>query len=301
VRHRVQRVICIGTAVVDTIFAVERLPLAPGKSPARDVRQVCGGQGANAAATVSALGGEGVLWSRVGDDPAGDQIVRELAQWHVDTAAVQRMAGRRSVTATVLVDPAGERQLVYHMDPQLLEGAAGVPLAEVARADALMSDTWWPEAVLPALAEARARGIPALMDVERAPSASAAPLLELASHVVFAREGLAELTGMADIADGLRRCAGRSDAWLAVTCGGEGVYWLENRALRHLPAFQVEVVDTLAAGDVFHGALALALAERRPIDDAMRFAAAAAAVKCTRFGGRDGIPSRAEVERLLAV
>jgi sulfofructose kinase len=294
----VQRVICIGTAVVDTVFAVERLPLAPGKNPARNVRQVCGGQGANAAATVSALGGEGVLWSRVGDDPAGDQIVRELAQWHVDTAAVQRMAERRSVTATVLVDPAGERQLVYHMDPRLLEGAAEVPLAEVARADALMSDTWWPEAALSALAEARARGIPALMDVERAPSASAAPLLELASHVVFAREGLAELTGMADIADGLRRFAGRSDAWLAVTCGGEGVYWLESRVLRPLPAFQVEVVDTLAAGDVFHGALALALAERRPVDHAVRFAAA---VKCTRFGGRDGIPSRAEVERLLAV
>jgi sulfofructose kinase len=297
----VHRVICIGTAVVDTVFAVKRLPLAAGKNPARDVRQVCGGQGANAAATVSALGGEGVLWSRIGDDPAGDQIVRELAQWRVDVAAVQRMAGRRSVTATVLVDPAGERQLVYHMDPRLLEGAAEVPLAEVARADALMSDTWWPEAALPALAEARARGIPALMDVERAPSASAAPLLELASHVVFAREGLAELTGTAEIADGLRRVAGRSDAWLAVTCGGEGVYWLGDGELCHLPAFQVEVVDTLAAGDVFHGALALALAERRPIDHAVRFAAAAAAVKCTRFGGRDGIPSRAEVERLLAV
>ncbi len=92
----------------------------------------------------------------------------------------------------------------------------------------------------------------------------------------------------------------RTDAWLCVTCGGEGVFWLEGDALRHLPAFEVEVVDTLAAGDVFHGALALALAERRGVGHALPFAMAAAAIKCTRFGGRDGIPHRAEVEQFLA-
>jgi sulfofructose kinase len=103
-----------------------------------------------------------------------------------------------------------------------------------------------------------------------------------------------------DIAEGLGRMREQTGAWLAVTCGGEGVYWLDDGQVRHLPAFEVEVVDTLAAGDVFHGALALALAERRPIEAALPFAAAAAAIKCTRFGGRDGIPNRAEVERLLA-
>jgi sugar/nucleoside kinase (ribokinase family) len=94
-----RRVICIGTAVIDTVFAVERLPLAPGKNPSASVKQVCGGLGANAAATVSALGGAGVLWSRVGDDLAGDQIVRELAEWRVETAGVERMPGARSVIA----------------------------------------------------------------------------------------------------------------------------------------------------------------------------------------------------------
>jgi sulfofructose kinase len=124
-------------------------------------------------------------------------------------------------------------------------------------------------------------------------------LLELASHVVFGREGLAAMAETPDIAQGLGRMREQTGAWLAVTCGGEGVYWLDDGQVRHLPAFEVEVVDTLAAGDVFHGALALALAERRPIEAALPFAAAAAAIKCTRFGGRDGIPNRAEVERLL--
>ncbi|MDR0440933.1 MAG: PfkB family carbohydrate kinase, partial [Candidatus Accumulibacter sp.] len=63
----------------------------------------------------------------------------------------------------------------------------------------------------------------------------------------------------------------------------------------------VKVVDTLAAGDVFHGAFALALVEGKNIEDAARFACAAASLKCTRFGGRLGCPTRAEVEEFLAM
>jgi sulfofructose kinase len=209
------------------------------------------------------------------------------------------MPGRSTVVATVLIDPEGERQLVFHLDPRLLEGEVHVPLAEIARADALASDTRWPAASVPALARARARGIPRLLDVEPSPPAVVAELIGLASHVGFAREGFGALVGTDDIGLGLRRMRERTDAWLCVTCGGKGVYWLDGDQIRHLPAFAVEVVDTLAAGDVFYGALGLALAEGQPIEAALPFASAAAAVKCTRFGGRDGIPSRPDVERLL--
>jgi sulfofructose kinase len=81
-----------------------------------------------------------------------------------------------------------------------------------------------------------------------------------------------------------------TDAWLAVTAGADGVYWLDGDVLRHDLAFDVRVVDTLGAGDVFHGALALSLGRGQSPDDAVRFASAAAALKCTRPGGRVGIP-----------
>jgi sulfofructose kinase len=84
-----------------------------------------------------------------------------------------------------------------------------------------------------------------------------------------------------------------------VTLGGDGVVWLEGATSRHLPAFEVRSVDTLGAGDVFHGALAVALAERRPWAEALRFASAAAALKCSRPSGRGSFPTRREVERLL--
>jgi sulfofructose kinase len=81
------------------------------------------------------------------------------------------------------------------------------------------------------------------------------------------------------------------------------VHWIERtapRELQTLAAFSVRAVDTLAAGDVFHGAYALAIAEAIPVAQAMRFAAAAAAIKCSRPGGRSGAPTRAEVEAMLA-
>jgi sulfofructose kinase len=87
---------------------------------------------------------------------------------------------------------------------------------------------------------------------------------------------------------------------VAVTDGANGAHWRQGGGIRHRPAFAVNSVDTLAAGDVFHGGFALALAEGQDEAESMRFASAAAALKCTRFGGIAGAPGRAEVEQLLA-
>ena len=87
--------------------------------------------------------------------------------------------------------------------------------------------------------------------------------------------------------------------FLAITDGPNGIYWLERGALRHLPAFKVKAIDSLAAGDAFHGAFTLGLAQGRDLQDVMRFASATAALKCTHFGGASGAPRRAEVEEFL--
>ena len=81
----------------------------------------------------------------------------------------------------------------------------------------------------------------------------------------------------------------------AVTCGEAGSWWLTNDGPLHVPAPEIGAVDTLGAGDVFHGAYTLAIAEGRDVAAAARFATLAAAIKCTRSGGRAGSPTRAEV------
>jgi sugar/nucleoside kinase (ribokinase family) len=93
---------------------------------------------------------------------------------------------------------------------------------------------------------------------------------------------------------------GTTPSFLAVTQGPRDVLWRDGAALRKSPVFAVQAIDTLGAGDVFHGAFALALAEGRDVVAALRFAAAAAGLKCTRLGGSMAAPRRAEVEALLA-
>jgi sulfofructose kinase len=117
--------------------------------------------------------------------------------------------------------------------------------------------------------------------------------------VIFSSECLRATTGAADLAAGLERIARKTDAFLAVSNGPNDILFFEGRKLCQLPVFDIEAVDTLGAGDAFHGGFALALAEGRSEVDAMRFGAAVAGIKCSRVGGSAGAPTRAEVEAFL--
>ncbi|KAB2879903.1 MAG: hypothetical protein F9K38_10530 [Pseudorhodoplanes sp.] len=110
----------------------------------------------------------------------------------------------------------------------------------------------------------------------------------------------ASSSGRASMPEALAAIGARTPARIAATDGARGVLWLEAEAVRAMDAFAVDAIDTLAAGDVFHGACTLALAEGRPFEQALRFAAAAAAIKCTRPGGIAGAPTRREVEAMVA-
>jgi sulfofructose kinase len=291
------RILTLGITVFDTVLQVPRLPRHGGKTYATGRAEVVGGIAANAAIAIVRLGGEALLATRVGDDPVGERIVADLTRAGVDTGLVEWLNGVPSSISAILVDAEGERLLVNHGDPALFRGS--IDLAGIG-VDGVMTDTRWPEAAVSALRHARALGAPAVLDHDRGAERLASELLEAASHVVCSRQGLEDLTGTADVETGLRAARARTPAWLACTSGGDGVYWLDGETLRHLPAFPVRAVDTLGAGDVFHGAFALALGEGLAELPAMRFASAAAALKCMRFGGGSVSPTRAEVEALLA-
>ncbi len=97
----------------------------------------------------------------------------------------------------------------------------------------------------------------------------------------------------------MQRIARKTDAFLAVSNGPDDIVYLEGGALRRLPVFKIAAVDTLGAGDAFHGGFVLALAEGRSEVEAMRFGAAVAGIKCTRLGGSAAPPRRPEVEALF--
>jgi sulfofructose kinase len=290
-------IICVGLAVMDQIYSVERLPEAPRKHFAAGFREVGGGPAASAAVAVARLGGEVRLWSRVGDDPVGDRIVRELKT--EDVAGIKRIPAARSGCSAIVIDARGERMIVNfrgaHMDPD----PSWLPLADIRGVDAVLADLRWPEGSGRALAEARRLGIPALLDADAAPDREGRDAFAAANHILFSSQGLLEWTGLTEIEEALRLARSRTGAWVGASAGQVGVYWMEGEQLRHLPAFAVDVVDTLGAGDVLHGAFALSLARGDGVEVALRFACAAAALKCTRPGGRSGTPNAVEVEGFL--
>jgi sulfofructose kinase len=187
---------------------------------------------------------------------------------------------------------------VTHRDPSIEAATAPDPDALVSGVSLLLADNRFPDYVRPICEAARRRGIPVVLDADR-PTSESDPLFGIPTHVVFSSECLRETTGEADLGVGLMRMAPRTPAFLAVSDGPNPVRFIEGGALRTMPAFRVEAIDTLAAGDVFHAGFALALAEGRGEVEALRFGAAAAALKCTRYGGSLGAPARAEVDALL--
>lgn len=291
------RVVCAGTAVHDHVFQVETIPTSPSKHRAKAFRAVGGGNAATAAVAAARLGVPASLVFQTGDDTIGDAILAELADQGVDCGLARRVPGGVSSISAVIVDAAGERLILNYLDPAMpkdTDWIADLP----ADTGAVLADIRWPEGGLALLGKARKAGLPAILDADlpRTPNA----MMEAASLVAFSAPGLRLVTGIEDPEAGLRQAARQFPATMMVTDGERGVFWLDGGTLRHCPAFAVQAVDTLGAGDVFHGALAVAIAEGRDLEGAVRFASAAAAIKVTRFGGRAGAPNRAEVEALLA-
>ncbi len=294
-------VLCLGLASQDTLWRVPTLPTEPVKMRASDVLQVGGGMAATAAVTVARLRGRAAYWGRVGRDAVGEAIVDELAAEGVDTAEVRRFDGCRSTVATVLVDRAGERLVCTFIDPALPDETDWLPLERIAHFDAVLADTRWPLGATAVLAAARRHGIPGVLDADISDAETLVSLAAEASHTVFSAPALRRFAGCDDLAEALRQsCRARPPgAVFGVTDGERGSLWLIGDRVQRIPAPPVRAVDTLGAGDVFHGALALALAEGQGLEPSACFAGAAAALKCKTFGGRRGTPRREQVDALL--
>jgi sulfofructose kinase len=300
---RVPTVLCVGVAVLDEIFRVESFPGPDVKTKAHEFMAITGGNAANAAIAIARLGGRvifaGPFGGPAGTDMIGDRILAGLAAEGIDCSNCRRIPGLTSSISAISIDARGERAIVNYRDDRLAEARPQDPDALVAGVDVVLADNRFPEFVLEVCTAARARGLRIVLDADQ-PTRLTHELLTMCSHVVFSHEGLTATAARDDLAEGLMALRAHTPSFLGVTNGASEMLWLENNAVRRMESFRVNAVDTLGAGDVFHGAFALALAEGRDEAGAMRFASAAAALKCTRFGGITGAPRRAELDALLA-
>ena len=283
------RVICLGLSALDQIWRVDRLFSGVSeKIKSFDYSTLGGGMAANAAVAVARLGGSVAFWGRGGDDAAGREMRAALAAEGIDVENFRLFADGRSSVSGIVVDKSGERQIV-NFRGLFPETADWLPLGQVS-ASAVLADPRWAEGAAALFGKARSQGIPTVLDGDVADGEFFERLLPLTDHAVFSEPALAAFAGSTVDASlsGLARFNCRI---IAVTRGENGVSWHENGRTHHLAAYPVDAIDTTGAGDVFHGAYALAIGAGLIVRDAMAFAAATAALKCTRSGGRIGIPS----------
>ena len=247
------------------------------------------------------LGGRASICGPMGDakETSSRFIFDQMAHEGIETKHLIHMPGLVTPISAVMIDPSGERTIVTFRDPELWH--VKLPDFDTLLDDcaAILTESRCAEFCTELCAEAVRRGIPVIVDVDRAMSLREG-LLNASTHLVFSSEPLQETADVSDDAQALKKIAKLTPSFLAGTRGPRGTIWLdENGQIQETPAFPVHTVDTLGAGDVFHGALALAITEKQELRQAQRFASAAAALKCTRFGGAFAAPQRAEVEELL--
>lgn len=289
-------ILTVGAFAMDTIFRLEALPQGPGKVIPLDAVEVAEGMAAAQAASIVRLGGMSSLWASTGSDATAERMIAQLAAEGVDMSRIRRVAGARSGFSTIFMDRAGQTMIVPRYDSAITSDPGSDP--DLDAVVAVMVDVRWPAAARRALACARGAGLPAILDADMASAEILESLLPLATHIVASESAARLLTGR-DPGEAAAALASRYPAFVAVTAGAEGCFWMDGSLLRHTPAPKVAAIDTLAAGDVFHAGFAVGLVEGWPMASILRFASMAAAIKCTRFGGRLGCPNRDEVDEML--
>jgi sulfofructose kinase len=300
------RICTVGHAAVDHCFDIESFPSAPTKTPASQYRVISGGMASNASIAAARLGADVHLHGAVGDDEAGRFLARCLVSSGVRCSGLQQVPGASSSISAVIIDAHGERQ-IFNNRGDALTLAQPMDTSTLHGADIVMVDPRWMAGAETALRWARTNGVLSVLDGDLSPQADLLRLSALADWSVFSESGLAAFAPGLSTTDALRQALRDGSEVAVVTMGQRGVKWLRKTAdgavdgeVQSINAFEIKAVDTNGAGDVFHAALALALAEK-VLDDrsTIQFACAAAALKCMRNGGVVRGPDRAEVDAFL--
>ncbi|EOJ0052944.1 TPA: ribokinase [Enterobacter hormaechei] len=299
--------VVLGSINADHILNLETFP-TPGETVTGNQYQLAfGGKGANQAVAAGRSGANIAFIACTGDDDTGERVRKQLASDNIDIAPVSVVAGESTGVALIFVNAEGENVIGIHaganaaLTTERVEAQRGI----IAGAEALLMQLESPvESVLAAAKIAHENHTSVVLNP--APARVLSDELLALVDIITPNETEAEkLTGIRvenddDAARAALALHEKGIGTVIITLGSRGVWASVNGEGRRVPGFKVKAIDTIAAGDTFNGALVTALLEGKAMDDAIRFAHAAAAIAVTRKGAQPSVPWRKEIDEFLS-
>ena len=303
-----KNIVVIGSSNVDMVVKGERIP-KPGETIiGGDFHKAAGGKGANQAVAAARAGGDVTFIASVGDDIFGREAINGYQKDGINTEHIKVDPDHPTGTALILVDAKGENSIAVASgaNANLSESDLSNTHRVIENSDIILMQLETPVKTIEAAAEmARRSGIKVILNP--APAQKLSDNLLAQVSILTPNETETEILSGIEVTDenDARRAAkilmDKGVEIVMITMGKRGVFLYTQEESRMIPAFQVEAVDTTAAGDTFNGALAVAIAEGKSMDEAIRFANAAGAISVTRMGAQPSTPYREEIEKMMHV
>ncbi|MCG8398670.1 ribokinase [Bacillus atrophaeus] len=287
----------IGSCSMDLVVTSDKRPKAGETVLGTSFQTVPGGKGANQAVAASRLGARVTMIGKVGDDHYGKAIIDNLKANGVSTEFMEPVTYKDSGTAhIVLAEGDNSIVVVKGANDEITPEYAKQALEQLEKIDIVLIQQEIPELTVDEVCSyCRSHDIPIMLN-----PAPARPLkqetIDYASFLTPNEHEAAILFPGMTASEALTQYPAK----LFITEGKQGVRYSDGSKERLIPSFPVEAVDTTGAGDTFNAAFAVALAEGKEIDDALRFANRAASISVCKFGAQGGMPKREEVEELLS-
>lgn len=301
------KIVVVGSINMDLVIRTPRLPVPGETILGEDYQTFPGGKGANQAVAAAKLGAETTLIGAVGTDGFGDALIANLQAQHVHTAKVVRKPNTGSGIALIDIDEnSGENFIIVSgganrlLTPEDIMAAA----ESIRSADILVCQLEIPlETVHSALRLAKDNHVPTVLN--------AAPicvlpddLLKLVDHLIVNETEAMQLSGysiheLEDVEQGSAILLGKGIGRVVITMGAKGVNGVDAEERIYIPAYPVDVVDTVGAGDAFVAAYALSVAQGRTLTDTLKFSNAVGALATTRMGAQSGLPTAQEMDAFL--
>ena len=292
-------VVGMGLNSVDFLTVVPQFPEFNSKMRIRQFSKQGGGQVVTALVALSRWGVKTKYIGKVGGDDLGSFSLDSIRQEGVDVSSVRIEPEATNQFAVILVDGiSGERTILWDRDERLMYREGELRKEEICSGKILHLDGHDIRAAIQCARWAKEEGIPTVIDIDKVEPLTGELIQEI-DFVITSSRFPTLMTGIQDREKALIELQKHTNGFLCSTLGAEGAMALVNGEIFYVEGFNIKAVDTTGAGDVFHAGFIYGLLQNWEIEDILRFANVAAALKCLDLGGRKGIPSLDEVETFL--